>query len=414
MDIQDLRKENSIIDLFCTLVEIPSPSLGEDNVATEILTILLSNGIEVKKDDYGNVIARIPATDPSKKPMLLSAHMDVVGDDSPINIILNEDGFIETDKKRTLGADDKAGVTSAIVAACRIAKDKNLKHGGLELVFTRDEEGGMSGVKHINMSELESEYIMVLDSDNFGEVMVAGAGYTNVKVEVEAFKGGHSGNDIGDKTRVNAAKLLADVISALPQGVYKEDEEGVVTSINLGVILGGGVDYPLQKMCKQDLKSGEHFDSLIENGVTNVINKKGAAIYSLRSSDTQAEADLIAEMQAIVDKFNKEYEGVAKVTLTAKVKTPKFEKNNDTTIPDVAKLVGKETGVDVKVASFHAGAETHVYANEKNKFGKVFKPYLIGVATIQNMHSQDEKMDYKSLLQGVEFVYNIFLKFNEQ
>ena len=89
MDIQDLRKENSIIDLFCTLVEIPSPSLGEDNVATEILTILLSNGIEVKKDGYGNVIARIPATDPSKKPMLLSAHMDVVGDDSPINIILN-------------------------------------------------------------------------------------------------------------------------------------------------------------------------------------------------------------------------------------------------------------------------------------------------------------------------------------
>lgn len=414
MDIQDLRKENSIIDLFCTLVEIPSPSLGEDNVATEILTILLSNGIEVKKDDYGNVIARIPATDPSKKPMLLSAHMDVVGDDSPINIILNEEGFIETDKKRTLGADDKAGVTSAIVAACRIAKDKNLKHGGLELVFTRDEEGGMSGVKHINMSELESEYIMVLDSDNFGEVMVAGAGYTNVTVEVEAFKGGHSGNDIGDKTRVNAAKLLADVISALPQGVYKEDEEGVVTSINLGVILGGGVDYPLQKMCKQDLKSGEHFDYLIDNGVTNVINKKGAAIYSLRSSDTQAEADLIAEMQAMVDKFNKEYDGIAKVTLTAKVKTPKFEKNNDTTIPDVAKLVGKETGVDVKVASFHAGAETHVYANEKNKFGKVFKPYLIGVATIQNMHSQDEKMDYKSLLQGVEFVYNIFLKFNEQ
>ena len=55
-----------------------------------------------------------------------------------------------------------------------------------------------------------------------------------------------------------------------------------------------------------------------------------------------------------------------------------------------------------------------IKANEKNKFGKVFKPYLIGVATIQNMHSQDEKMDYKSLLQGVEFVYNIFLKFNEQ
>lgn len=414
MDIKDLRKENSLIDLFCTLAEIPSPSLGEDSVATEILTTLMSSGIEVKKDNYSNVIARIPATDTGKKPMLFSAHMDVVGDDSPVNIVLNKDGFIETDKKRTLGADDKAGITAAIFAACKIAQDKTLKHGGLELVFTRDEEGGMSGVKHLNMADLESEYVLVLDSDTIGEVMISGAGYTNVTVEVTAFKGGHSGNDIGDTTRVNAAKLLADAVSKLPQGVYKQNEEGVVTSINLGVILGGGVDFPLQKMSKMDLKSGEHFDYLIENAVTNVINKKGAAIYSLRSSDSQAEADLISEMQAIIDEFNKKYEGLAQFKLTSKVKTKKFEKNTDSTIADIAKIVGKETNVDVKVASFHAGAETHIYANEKNKFGKTFKPYLIGVATIQNMHSPDEKMDYKTLIKGADFVYNLFIKFNEQ
>jgi len=412
MDIKELRKQNELIDLFCTLAEIPSPSMGEDNVATEIISTLLDGGAEVKRDGYSNVIARIPATDKTKKPIAFSAHMDVVGDDSPINIVLTNDEIIETDKKRTLGADDKAGVAAAISVACKIAKDKNLKHGGLELIFTRDEESNMSGVKHVNMSEIESEYILVLDSDSFGEVMIAGAGYTNVLVEVETFKGGHSGNDIADETRINAAKLLADVVSALPQGVYKKNDEGVVTSLNLGVILGGGVDFPLQKMCKTDLKNNEHFDYLIHNAVTNVINKKGSAIYSLRSSDAKTEEELLAKMHKIVDEFNKKYEGLATVKLTSAVKTKMFEKNSDSTIPDIAKEIGKEHNFDVKVASFHAGAETHIYANEKNKSGQTFKPYLLGVATIKNMHSPDEQMDYKSLIKGEEFIHNIFLKFN--
>ena len=187
----------------------------------------------------------------------------------------------------------------------------------------------------------------------------------------------------------------------------------MVTSINLGAILGGGIDFPMQKMCKMDLKSGEHYDYLIENAVTNVINKKGAAIYSLRSSDQEAERKLIGEMQEIIDKLNKEYEGLAEFKLRAKVKTPKFEKNEDTTIPEIARLAGKEDNIEVKVASFHAGAETHVYANEKNKYGKTFKPYLIGAANIQNMHSPDEKMEYKTLIKGAEFIYKIFIKFNE-
>ena len=54
MNIQDLRKQNTLIDLFCTLAEIPSPSMGENDVATEIIATLKSNGIEVHQDDYSN------------------------------------------------------------------------------------------------------------------------------------------------------------------------------------------------------------------------------------------------------------------------------------------------------------------------------------------------------------------------
>ena len=51
MNIEKLRKENDLINLFCTLAEIPSPSMGEDNVATEIVSTLLNAGLEVKRDE---------------------------------------------------------------------------------------------------------------------------------------------------------------------------------------------------------------------------------------------------------------------------------------------------------------------------------------------------------------------------
>ena len=107
--MENLRKQHKLIDLFCTLAQIPSPSLKEQKVTEKILTIFKENGITAWLDKYENVRAKVEATDTSKKPLLLSAHMDVVGDDSPINIRLNGN-IIETDKTRTLGADDKAGV----------------------------------------------------------------------------------------------------------------------------------------------------------------------------------------------------------------------------------------------------------------------------------------------------------------
>ena len=104
--------ENLIL-LFCTLVQIPSPSLKEAPVADKIIEVLSDSGIEAHKDNYGNVIGILDANVEGKRTILLSSHMDVVGDDSPVNII-EKDGYLMTDKKRTLGADDKAGVATAI------------------------------------------------------------------------------------------------------------------------------------------------------------------------------------------------------------------------------------------------------------------------------------------------------------
>ena len=90
----------SLICLFCLLAKIPSPSLGEQLVADKIVSTFQSLNIDTRQDRYGNVYAYIPPTDDKKSSILLSAHMDVVGDDSPVNIVYSSDGkYIETDKR---------------------------------------------------------------------------------------------------------------------------------------------------------------------------------------------------------------------------------------------------------------------------------------------------------------------------
>lgn len=77
--------------------------------------------------------------------------MDVVGDDSPVEPYL--EGNLIKAKGRTLGADDKAGVANALYFAKYLNKRTDLKHGGLEVHFTRDEENTMQGIKHTDFQE---------------------------------------------------------------------------------------------------------------------------------------------------------------------------------------------------------------------------------------------------------------------
>lgn len=410
--MENIRKEYKLIDLFCELATIPSPSLKEEKVIEKILSIFQENNIEAETDNFGNIKAFIPATDNSKKPILLSAHMDVVGDDSPVIIKLNGN-IIETDKTRTLGADDKAGVAAAIMLAIETINNKELKHGGLEIIFTRDEEQNMSGIDNVDMNNIESEFILVLDADRLGQVQISGASYSKLTINVEALKGGHSGIDIDDKTRLNAAKLIAELANEIPQGVYKKDEFGTVTSINLGVIVGGGIATAIDNIKANDLKSTQYNDYIVEKAVTNVINTKAGVAYSIRSSSKEFEQNLINEIKDIVDNFNKKYDGLAIAKMEVSEHLPPFEKSDDDTLIEVSKEVGKNLNMQIDISSFHAGAETHIYANNTNKYGKKLKPTLVGLANIYNMHSNNEQMDYKSYLQGYKFLKEFFNVFNK-
>ena len=162
MQINDLRKQYELIDIFCNLAEIPSPSLHEEKVIEWIENFCKQNSISYKLDDYKNVYIKIPATDSSKESVMLSSHMDVVGDNSPVIIELDGD-FIKA-KERTLGSDDKVGVASALLLAKELV-NSDIQHGGLEITFTRDEETNMSGIEHVEFDKIESKYVLVCDAD---------------------------------------------------------------------------------------------------------------------------------------------------------------------------------------------------------------------------------------------------------
>lgn len=412
-NLESLRQENELIDLFCTLAEIPSPSGEEEKVAAKIIEILTKAGIDAKEDHFKNVRAKIPATDSSKKPILLSAHMDVVGDSSPVRLRVSEDGkFIETDKTRPLGSDDKAGVAAAMHLALYLAENPGIKHGGLELCFTKDEEQNMTGIHNVKFDEIDSEYVLVLDADKLGQIQISGASYTNGTLIVNTLKGGHSGIDIGDKTRLNAVKLIGELIAEIPQGEYKRDRFGTVTSINIGCVVGGGIEPVLQKIAQKGIEADSYLEYTANNSLTNIINTKAMAKYSIRSSEEEDENKLIEEIKKIVETFNQKYEGLAIAEFITKTKMKAFEKSCDETIRKICIKACENIGINGEVSSFHAGAETHIYAHEKNKHGQTFKPYLLGLADIYNMHSSSERVDIKSFLKGYEFLKETFLIYN--
>lgn len=410
-------KQNKLLKIFCDLVQIPSPSLAEDKLIDWIVNFCQKNKIFCELDSYRNVFIKVEAKNPAKQSVLLSAHMDVVGDFSPVNLKI-DGNFIETDGSRTLGADDKAGLACALLLASELSQNSDVfpSHGGLEIMLTRDEEHKMSGVKHIDFKKLQSKYVFVLDTDKLGHLLVSGASYTTQGLKVTTPFGGHSGIDIHDKKRLNAAKLIAELIYKIPQGVFYADETGTITSINIGTIIAGNMQDAASKNVCKNTENKNYFDYFIENSITNVINTEAQASYSIRSASIAKEIELKDLIKKEVDEFNAKYKDLAKaeITFPQAMHLPPFEKTQDDLIEKLHADVCRKMEITQDIASFHAGAESHIYAQNTNANGEKFLPFLVGVADIFNMHSNSEKVNYKTMLEGYELLKQLFIEFNNQ
>ena len=121
---------------------------------------------------------------------------------------LKVDGDLISATGTTLGADN--GIAVAMGMAVLVSND--LEHPQIELLVTSDEEAGMSGAMALDGKLIKGEYIINLDSEEEGFLLVSCAGgvtawsklnaeYTDISgdkqallVEIKGLLGGHSGN----------------------------------------------------------------------------------------------------------------------------------------------------------------------------------------------------------------------------
>lgn len=220
---------------FDALTKIPRPSGHAEKIQQFLLDFAKKVGVEAFQDPAGNIVMRKPATPgfENRKGVLLQAHMDMVPQKSPdsthnfetdpIETYIDEQGWVRA-KGTTLGADDGLGV-AAIMA---VMESKDLKHGPVEGLITRDEENGMFGANDLPGGELNSDILMNLDSELWGKFVIGSAGgiditstleykpvandqETAVKVTLKGLFGGHSGLEI-NCGRANANKEMVRLV----------------------------------------------------------------------------------------------------------------------------------------------------------------------------------------------------------
>ncbi len=225
---------------FDRILEIPRGSGDEDRIRRHVLEQAQRHGLEHHTDAAGNVLIRKPGTAGREHApvTILQAHLDMVNEkDSDVAhdftrdpIRPRQDGDWLYATGTTLGADNGIGVATMLA----LLEATDVPHGPLELLFTIDEETGLTGASGLDGSLLTGRRLLNLDSEEEGHVTVGCAGGadtilrlpvesapapgTALAVRVSGLRGGHSGVDIALQ-RGNAVKLLARILAAATETV---------------------------------------------------------------------------------------------------------------------------------------------------------------------------------------------------
>ena len=233
-EIQNLQPQ-CIWKNFYALTQVPRPSGHLEKVQQFLLEFGKQAGVEAFMDPAGNIVFRKPATPgmENRKGIILQAHMDMVPQKTPESTHNFEtdpiqpwiDGEWVRAKGTTLGADNGLGVASIMA----IMEAKDLQHGPIDALITRDEETGMFGANELPEGELQGDILLNLDSETWGKFVIGSAGgidvtatldYKEVEtdeddaavhVTIKGLRGGHSGLEIHEG-RANANKLMVRLV----------------------------------------------------------------------------------------------------------------------------------------------------------------------------------------------------------
>ena len=270
------EKTREILKWFEEVTKIPRCSKHEEKICQWLMNWAEENGFEGKMDRVGNILIKVPASPgyEDSPVVVIQGHVDMVCEKTPDSshdfskdpIKLVYDGDWLTADRTTLGADNGIAIAMAIV----MALDKEIEHPTLELLFTVDEETGLTGANALEPGFTEGKILINVDSEDEGYFTVGCAGGINsflslplhfeeisdgaisYQIKAGGMKGGHSGIDI------NAEK--ANAIRILGRGLYNIIKEVDIKIID---IKGGSAHNAIPRDAQAQL-------TIPENGVTKV------------------------------------------------------------------------------------------------------------------------------------------------
>ena len=217
------RLTNTLIEL----IKIDSPSGEEDAIDREVSARLSRLGLEVTHDGYNNIIAYLPG---NGEPVLLSAHLDTVEPGRGIKPIIDGD-VLRSDGSTILGGDCKAGL-AIVLEALTAAKESGGDRRGVEVVFTRHEEGGLVGAHHLDFGLLSAKSGIVFDGEGPPNRVTVAAPSQNVVTAHITGRAAHAG--LEPEKGLSAMLVAADILNRLPLG--RIDSE---TTANIGRMESG-------------------------------------------------------------------------------------------------------------------------------------------------------------------------------
>jgi len=229
-------------EIFSGIAAVPRASKREERIRGHVRAFAEQHKLPLREDKTGNLVITVPASPGCEKTPItvLQGHLDMVCEkNSGTKHDFDNEGIrmlVDTEQSSgekivradgtTLGADNGIGVALALAAAT----SPDVTHGPLELLFTIDEEDGMTGAKALTPESFRGRRMLNLDSEEDDALYIGCAGGcdTNVSwtfpaspvpndleignIRVGGLRGGHSGCDIHEG-RANAIKLLTRVLS---------------------------------------------------------------------------------------------------------------------------------------------------------------------------------------------------------
>jgi dipeptidase D len=238
---------------FDQILTIPRGSKNEEAMRRHVLGLAERKGLRTRTDAAGNAVVSKPASAGKEESptVVLQSHLDmvneknsdVVHDFERDPLVPRREGEFVKATGTTLGADNGIGVAAMLA----LLEADDLVHGPLELLFTTDEETGLTGASDLDPSLISGKLLLNLDTEEENEVTIgcAGAGMSHLSLPLAAgaapagsialavaltgLKGGHSGMEI-HLPRGNAIRLLARALYAA----------SLARPVHLGSLRGGG------------------------------------------------------------------------------------------------------------------------------------------------------------------------------